>query len=737
MWLIYSKKDRFMTLDRSKINDTKIEDSKGNGKTDFNDELISLDNEIYSEIIKYISKNSLKEYTIFTEEAGIELISLFRRPVPAKEKYFKRLAKEFRLVIAKNFGKVFFQVQEILDLAGDIPHIIRGSAGSSLICWLMRITNIDPIKEGICLARFLHQNRQDYPDIDIDFPYNYREEIFKKVTDRWGQKVARISNHVMYQPKSAMREAIRLEGYNKFIPKDYELSDIFPDQEAQDRVRKRSDKLLGTMRCHSLHCGGIIIMDNAVPKDMLLKEYQIFRQDKNRADETGQQIKMNKDEVEDAGMIKIDILSNRGLALLWDVSDTPIEEYPQGDKAVFDLLGRGDNLGIVYGESRAMRKIFMMMKPTTVEGIAEALALIRPAATQNHQKSEFLHDYSPIMDSEKRLKYIIYDDDAIEYIQRLLKCSDSLADMFRKAFAKRDWKLKKKFVSLLKLANPHMSEDDVKLISGQLERLEQYSFCKSHAFSYAYMVYALAYLKVHHPREFWLAALNHCNSSYRRWVHFREARCAGVKIAFGRAPWKVVDEQTWRLEGKPIYNRRPKNSINTNGNGEVGELKIGQKLRLKRRIDKSERMVEDFKKYGYWLESEFLPGMYQRRERLSRRKYYEKFDRKITSRSKKDPNEELEIAYFKGIVATGRGYTADKVMENGSLLKRGGRKITFLTIGWDNGKYLDLVLWGSYKISSIIAIEGSGIIKGGGQDNNGERGECEWIEVVKWNFVQL
>jgi DNA polymerase III alpha subunit len=735
MWLIYSKKDRFMNKQNNVYDNENIKlATDKNDQTDFNEDLIILNGKIYKEILEYINKNPEPEYNIFKEEAGIELISLFRREVPTKKKYFKRLAKEFRLVIAKKFGKVFFQVQEILDLAGNIPHIIRGSAGSSLICWLMKITNIDPIKERICLARFLHQNRQDYPDIEIDFPYNHREEIFKKVTDRWGQKVARISNHVMYKPKSAMREAIRQEGHNKFIPRDYELADIFEDDEVQKRVKKRADKLLGTMRCHSLHCGGIIIMDDAVPKDMLLKEYQIFRKNKDRIDETGQQIKMNKDEVEDAGMIKIDILSNRGLGLLWDVSDTPIEDYPQGDKKVFDMLGRGDNLGVVYGESRAMRKIFMMMKPTTVEGIAEALALIRPAATKNHQKSEFLKDYSPIMDLEMRQNYIIYDDDAIEYIQRLLKCSDSLADMFRKAFAKRDWKLKKKFVSLLKLANPQMSEEDVKLISDQLERLEQYSFCKSHAFSYAYMVYALAYLKVHHPREFWLAALNHCNSSYRRWVHFREARCAGVQIAFGRAPWKVIDEKSWKLQGRPVIGRKNniKSSYGIDGNG---ELKDGQKFKLRlKRIDNGERMIEDFKKYGYWLEKDFLPGMYQRRETLTRCAYYEKFGRKMTSRSKKDPNEELVIAYFKGIVATGRGYTADKVMENGSLLRKGGRKITFLTIGWDNGKYLDLVLWGTYKIPGIMAIEGSGIVKGGSKDGGGE---CEWVEVVKWKFANL
>ena len=142
-----------------------------------------------------------------------------------------RLVKEFELIINFNFEEVFYQVYEILQLSKGVQHIIRGSAGSCLLCYLMGITNIDPIKENIALSRFMHKDRESIPDIDIDFPSNNRDEIYKKIFNNWENKVARISNHIIYKEKSALREAIRNEGYRKFVPRDYKLSDIFNDDE--------------------------------------------------------------------------------------------------------------------------------------------------------------------------------------------------------------------------------------------------------------------------------------------------------------------------------------------------------------------------------------------------------------------------------------------------------------------------------------------------------------------------
>jgi error-prone DNA polymerase len=122
----------------------------------------------------------------------------------------------------------------------DIPTVIRGSAGSSLTCYLLGITSVDPIKFRISLSRFMHEKRDDLPDIDIDFPAHLREQIYEQIYDNYPGRVARISNHLYYKPKSAIREAIRRAGYHKFIPRDFDLKQIFPEKEERLEVRKEA-----------------------------------------------------------------------------------------------------------------------------------------------------------------------------------------------------------------------------------------------------------------------------------------------------------------------------------------------------------------------------------------------------------------------------------------------------------------------------------------------------------------
>lgn len=656
------------------------------------------------------------KFEIFETYEGELLFSFFRRRIPERICYFNRLVREIELIRKNKFVKVFQQVRIILELAEGIPHVVRGSAGSSLVCYLMKITNFDPIVHQISLARFMSTGRVDFPDIDIDFPWNRRDQIFRTIDQHWSGQVARISNHIYYQEKSSLKEAIREEGYRKFIPRDYSLEEIFPDQEVQERVRARAKELIGQMRCYSLHCGGIIIFDQEVPSDLILKDY-LFDRKGDKKGLTGKQIKLNKDEVEDHGLIKIDILSNRGLGQLWEISQRPIEDYPD-DPLVYQLLARGDNLGIVYAESRAMRKIFVLMKVESLAGIAEGLALIRPAASRGDQKSSFLRDYSPLM--RNRDDYIIYDDDAIQYIQRMISCNESWADIFRKAFAKNRADEKGEFKRMLRIRRPEMTEDERKFVFEQLERLQQYSFCKSHAYSYAQLVYALAYQKHHRPREFWLSALNHCNSAYRKWVHLREAQVAGVMLVeFGRAPWRRIAPGSWLVVGQPLKRKKK-------GEDELGVGRLGEGFEEgeydERLIGLGRDLVSDFLDYGYWLGQKFLPGMFYREEQMTRNEYHlRKLGRRMTSRSKKDPNEVLRIASFRGIIAIGRPFKSEASRGRGS-------KITFLTIGVANGEYRDLVLWGHYPIGKFRAIEGFGLVKDG---------EVSFVEVMKFSFVFL
>jgi DNA polymerase III alpha subunit len=145
------------------------------------------------------------------------IIQNFKRAIPNDDTYYIRLTEEFGLFITKKFTKYIINILDIMNLIEDIPHIIRGSAGSSLICYLTEITNIDPIRENICLARFLHELRDSMPDVDFDFPYNLRDEIFERINNFFPDKVARISNHLMYREKSALRKAIKEVDIDKTI----------------------------------------------------------------------------------------------------------------------------------------------------------------------------------------------------------------------------------------------------------------------------------------------------------------------------------------------------------------------------------------------------------------------------------------------------------------------------------------------------------------------------------------
>lgn len=472
----------------------------------------------------------------------------FIRTCPALPVYESRLKDEFKLIDHFGFAKVFLQVLDILRLADGIPHIIRGSSGSSLVCYLLGITNVDPIKENISLARFMNWYRQDIPDIDIDFPYNRRDEIIERLRGLYGERVARISNHVSYKGTSALREAMRRHGYRRFLPKGFDVYDLMPHK--AEEVISTAKALQGSFKGYSTHCGGVIIFDEPVEKDLLLKPGQI---------------KMDKRAVEKAGLIKIDLLCNRGFAQLLHISERPLESYPENDPKTSELFCRGDVLGITFSESPAMMRLVRAIKPKNRRELALCLALVRPAAASRGRKLSFLKHWQKY----RKKSQIVYDDDANELISNLLNISDDEADFYRRAFAKGDEITMLKFKQLI----DHLPAADVHMEN--LAMMREYSFCKSHAISYSYLVWALAYWKVRDPKAFWHAALLHCHSMYAKWVHVMEAKRAGLTLA-------TVGPE-WLREDQVLYDPKQKPFLFHDGYAE-------------------------YKKYGYWLSNRFMPG---------------------------------------------------------------------------------------------------------------------------------
>jgi DNA polymerase III alpha subunit len=629
----------------------------------------------------------------------------FLRKPPPLENYTQRLEEEFSLIDKFGFTKVFQQVYEIIQIAKSlhIPHIIRGSSGSSLVCFLMGITEIDPIHYKLELARFMNSGRTDLPDIDIDVPYNRRNELYERIHQKWPKMVARISNHVTYSEKVALRETAK-EMYLEKIPeqkdlrskeekkilrglqyKRYTIEKALPEKEEQEKAKLVAKEKKGTLKHYSKHCGGIVIFEDQgeVPEDLLLET------DK---EEILQQIHLDKDETEDRGYIKIDILSNRGLAQLIETQKEPrgLLEYPERDGPTERLFARGENIGLTFGESRGMRKLFLGMKPRHMDDLAILLALIRPAAATQGRKREFLERWRYGEEPTNPLeKQIIFDDDAIAIIRAALDCDAAEADKWRKVFAKGNPAGRIEFRRRLYQKGISRSTQDT--IMSELDYLQLYSFCKSHAVSYAQLLWALGYEKTHNPHRFWMATLNHCHSEYRKWVHYREARLSGLLLTREKPPYKLGTRQ-----GSPAL-------IAVNSQGE--QLRLTQMFQKESVKDQDFR---DMKDYGYWLSDRFLEGcgLWPESQQPLEKwfgSHHEKQQTKVR---------------FRGLIATGR------------VLRRDGL-VTLLTIGVANHQYVDLV-YPDVDHSSLfgyVAVEGRGIFE--------KRGYVETIQVESIHGVSL
>ena len=517
--------------------------------------------EIYQLIMKHPS--SPKEEESSEEECSDATLirSLFIRPVPQKQEYTERLEEELKMYQDKNLFPYLLRALEILRLAGNIPHVTRGSCGSSLVCYLLGISHVDPIVYNISFARFLNAHRNTLPDIDFDFPYHRRKDIFFRIEERYPNQVARISNHVYYHEKSALREAIRKSGYHKMIPK-YEVNkylNSLPTEE-KEKILKKKKELEGTFHTYSLHCGGIVYYPDGVPKDKILSNKQSIVQ----------QVTLNKEDVAKQKHFKIDILSSRALSVLCEIlgeGQNILFENPPLDPKVFEMLSSGDNIGVTLAESPLMRKTLMKFKPKTIEDLAICLSIIRPAAKDARNAEP---------DEIEENELFIYDDDAIKMIARVLGCTEGDADKFRRVFSKGD----KKGIQIFEevMDELYVDEDEKKQVMKCLNQLSYYSFCKSHAFSYAQLVYQLAYYKFHQPVLFWKAVLKHSESSYKKWVHLYEANSVGVDVSVSNRDVSIFSNQ-----------RRNK-------------------------IHEISSPLDQIKKYGYWVmdqhigSSGFFPG---------------------------------------------------------------------------------------------------------------------------------
>jgi DNA polymerase III alpha subunit len=529
------------------------------------------------------------------------LLGRFIRHIPNNAEYHNRLIEELEIILKLRFVDYFLTICDVLTLTDDITHMTRGSAGSSLVCYLLGITDVDPIRWQIPVARFLNPLRDDLPDVDIDFPHHQQTAVMQRIFDKWPGKSARISNYVTYKERSARREAARRLGASGRLPRNFKYEDLDIDKEEAMRIER---KLIGKKRAISKHCGGILVFDHKVPKSLINADNQIL---------------LDKNEVEDLEHLKIDILANRGLSQLLEIdSETPLEAYPEEDFETSQMLCRGDVIGVTQAESPAMRRLFQAIQPQSKADCVFATALIRPVATTGRQKAAFFQDWT-----EQRLEdTIVYEDDAIRKIARLIDCDMYEADMYRRAFAKRDEQKVMQFME--RMGDSERKEEIIQELYG----LGNFGLCRAHAVNLGRLIWALAYNKAHNPKEFWRAALKHCQGSYRRWVHKTEAKNAG---------WDLRD--------------------------------LGYENGI------TQTPQQQYKRYGYWTQPEFMPSMFVQ----------ETWGDRVN---------------FAGLVANGRVFKGEQ-----------GRYVTFVTLGVNNGEYVDVTIKKPFGYRDHDVVAGSGKIR--------------------------
>jgi error-prone DNA polymerase len=487
---------------------------------------------------------------------------------PISDRVRNRLQYELNIIEKMQFASYFLLVWDIVREAHrrGIPTVGRGSAANSLVCRVLSITEVDPIENNLYFERFLHEQREDFPDIDIDFPWNRRDEMIQYVFEKYGaEHVALISTHIHLGSRAALREAgkalsvsnFEISRMNDNLSHSADLSNLEAMRDTVPECRNLpleeepfnsmilcAQKIVGLPRHISIHCGGVVVsatpITNLIPLQRTPKGFEVTQYDMYP--------------VEDLGLLKIDLLSQRGLAVEVDAVQAVKEHYdialdfaridPVTDSATKTLVEDGNTMGCFYIESPGMRNLLKKIKVNSFEKMTAASSIIRPgvassgmmqAYIKRHNGKETTAYLHPKLEEILAETYgiMIYQEDVIKVVHALVGMSLGEAEGLRKCMSKkRNWermeKYKERFLSGAK--NNGIPENIGAEIWRQIDSFAGYSFCKAHSASFALVSYRAAYLKAHYPAEFMAAVLTNQGGFYDACAYVEETRRLGVEI---------------------------------------------------------------------------------------------------------------------------------------------------------------------------------------------------------------
>ena len=472
------------------------------------------------------------------------------------KEYIDRLEYELKVISDMGFVDYFLIVYDYVKYAyknNIYVGVGRGSAVGSLVAYSLGITSIDPLKYNLLFERFLNPERVSMPDIDIDFEDERREEVVQYIKDKYGKDhVANIIAYGTMTAKEVLRTVAKINNLDdnlitvllKNVDSKLSLRDNLDKDSVKDmikhnyKLKKVYDEayyLEGIKHHLTVHAAGVVIssekLSNLVP--IVSNGNELL-------------VGFDKDEIEELGLLKMDILSLKNLSLLKDIkaSDETIDinKIDLEDKEVYKLFSSGDTSGIFQFESSGMKNFLRNSKPSSFNDLIISIAMFRPGPAQmidtyiarknNNQTITYLHeDLKPIL--QETYGILVYQEQVIEILKKMGGYTLGEADVVRKAISKKKTDVIEKERMRFK-TNALKNGYDEKTIDKVFELIipfSGYGFNKSHAVAYALFAYQMAYLKVHFKEYFYINLLNNnIGADIKNKEYLNEAKRNGIKV---------------------------------------------------------------------------------------------------------------------------------------------------------------------------------------------------------------
>ncbi|MCX7832431.1 MAG: DNA polymerase III subunit alpha [Actinobacteria bacterium] len=480
------------------------------------------------------------------------------------EEVLNRLEYELKVIKDMGFSGYFLIVWDVINWAKNNGIRVgpgRGSAAGSLVSYVLGIVDIDPLRFGLYFERFLNPSRKTMPDIDIDIAEDKRDKVIEYVQRKYGEDhVAQIITFSTMKARAATRDAGRVLGYpysyvdkiaklithstiEESIANTKELNELYSRDEDARKILDVAKGIEGLVRQDSIHAAGIVISKDPLTDLVPLQ--------KKTEGEVVTQFSMKP--ISDLGLLKMDFLGLRTLTVIENTlnlirerhNDIPdLSSIDLNDARTFELLSKGQTVGVFQLERPGMRDMLRELKPSVFEDIIAANALNRPGPIKSGMVKEFIErkhgrakiEYPhPLLEPVLKETYgtIVYQEQVMQIAQTLAGYTMEEADVLRQAISKKIAgefeKQKEKFIQ--GAIERGVSKETAEKIFENITFFSEYAFNKSHSAAYALVAYQTAYLKAHYPVEFLTALLTSVQDDKDKIaLYVNEAKKMGIKV---------------------------------------------------------------------------------------------------------------------------------------------------------------------------------------------------------------